>query len=200
MAMCRLWIYNAEIFLWPLDNHSHQWFDRRSEIQKRCFFGTPCCPPENSQPDRKLHVFFWRLPLQEGCKKKNRWQTRKNWKQIFCTCVFKGFMDWYSYYFPADTFQFFSLSQKFVQYFGSWALVRRFYTSRNAIASQILVRDLGCPLLQPPHCWSPQDKQLKTSSTPSRPLPSCPCCPTPSKSYYSSPTFPQVCRKSSTPP
>ena len=41
MAKCRLWVYNAEIFLWPLDTHSHQWFYRRSEIQKKCFLGHP---------------------------------------------------------------------------------------------------------------------------------------------------------------
>ena len=27
--MYRLWVYNAEFFLWPLDTQSHQWFDRR---------------------------------------------------------------------------------------------------------------------------------------------------------------------------
>ena len=41
MAKCRLWVYNAEKILWPLDTHSHQWFDRRSEIQKKCFLGHP---------------------------------------------------------------------------------------------------------------------------------------------------------------
>ena len=40
-VMDRLWVYNAEIFLWPLDTHSHQWFEERSKIQKKCIFGTP---------------------------------------------------------------------------------------------------------------------------------------------------------------
>ena len=39
MSKCRLWVY--KFFLWPLDTHSHQWFDRRSKIQKKCFLGHP---------------------------------------------------------------------------------------------------------------------------------------------------------------
>ena len=30
-----------KFFLWPLDTHSHQWFEERSEIQKKCFLGHP---------------------------------------------------------------------------------------------------------------------------------------------------------------
>ena len=33
--------------MWPLDTYLHQWLDRRSKIQKKCFFGTPYFPPWN---------------------------------------------------------------------------------------------------------------------------------------------------------
>ena len=36
--MCRLWVYNAEIFSGALGTSPHQWFNRGKEIQKS-FFG-----------------------------------------------------------------------------------------------------------------------------------------------------------------